>query len=632
MTESNNLVDLSSWPDLKTPKSKQIPYGYKEGGDPTSLVPDPDQVILIEQYLDKVVSGMSLRLAAQELSELNQRPITHVGLSKILERRRGSLRELRGKPKKKLTREERSEVLRRRKLSAERRRITLTKQRIQKLEGLEPETKQEIKLDSDVTLELEIPEEINQEEVIFKPNPGPQELFLSASEKEVLYGGAAGGGKSFAMIADPIRYFTNPNFRGLLLRRTNDELRELIWSTQKLYPQIFKKAKWSSQQSTWTFPSGATFWLSYLERDEDVLRYQGQSFTWIGIDELTQYATPHAWTYMSTRLRSTDPDLPTYMRATTNPGGPGHAWVKKMFIDPAPHGKPFYATDLDTGEILREPNTIDGRPNPKAGQPLKTRRFIPSSIFDNPYLRDTDYVQSLLAMPEHLRRQLLEGDWSISEGAAFPEFRISTHVVEPFDIPKTWTRFRSCDYGYGSHSAVHWYAMDPAYDTIYVYRELYVSKATGEELARLILDEEYKANERVSYGVLDSSVWHNRGFIGPSIAETMIANGCKWRPADRSAGSRVHGRIKLHQLLKERDLGDRKIPGIVFFDTCRQIIQDLQSIPTDPKGGDDIDVRYKNDHAYDSIRYGIMSRPRSSSIFDSFSEKTYKPHDPIFGY
>lgn len=620
------------------PANKQTPYGYMEGGDPTSLVPDPEQVILIEGIFDKISQGYSFRRAAEELSEINQRSITHTGLAKLYKKYRGDLKASRGQPqpkKKRLTHAERSEEIKKKKLQIERRRMTAMKKRI---ERMAQEENQRLEREAERVApkhfqEFEdIPDDVQEEEIIFKPNPGPQEEFLSSSEKEVLYGGAAGGGKSFAMIADPIRYFSNPNFRGLLLRRTNDELRELIWSTQKLYPQIFKKAKWSSQQSTWTFPSGATFWLSYLERDEDVLRYQGQSFTWIGIDELTQYATPHAWTYMSTRLRSTDPDLPTYMRATTNPGGPGHQWVKKMFIDPAPHGTPFYATDIDTGEILREPRMIDGKPNPKAGQPLKTRRFIPSSIFDNPYLRDTDYVQSLLSMPEHLRRQLLEGDWTISEGAAFPEFRESIHTIEPFDIPKTWIRFRACDYGYGSHSCVLWFAVDPAYDTLYVYRELYVSKATGEELARLVLNEEYNANERVSYGVLDSSVWHNRGFTGPSIAETMIAHGCKWRPSDRSQGSRIPGRVRLHELLKERDMGDRKIPGIIFFNTCRQTIADIPSIPTDPKGGDDIDIRFKNDHTYDALRYGIMSRPRSGSIFDSFGERQYKPHDPIFGY
>ena len=135
-----------------------------------------------------------------------------------------------------------------------------------------------------------------------------------------------------------MRYFSNPNFNGLILRRTNDELREIVWKTQELYPKAFKGARWAEKKSQWTFPSGAKLWLTYLERDQDVLRYQGQAFSYIAFDELTQYPTDFAWNYMRSRLRTTDPTLPIYMRATTNPGGIGHGWVKRTFIDPAPAG------------------------------------------------------------------------------------------------------------------------------------------------------------------------------------------------------------------------------------------------------------------------------------------------------
>lgn len=119
--------------------------------------------------------------------------------------------------------------------------------------------------------------------------------------------------------------------------------------------------------------------MSYLERDEDVMRYQGQAFTWIGFDELTQYSTPFAWTYLRSRLRTTDQTLPLSMRGTTNPGGPGHGWVKRMFVDPAPANTSFPALDIDTGEVLRYPPTHE-----KAGRPLFRRRFIPASLYDNP--------------------------------------------------------------------------------------------------------------------------------------------------------------------------------------------------------------------------------------------------------
>ena len=473
----------------------------------------------------------------------------------------------------------------------------------------------------------EIKEAEEKQKIIFQPNEGPQTDFLAAPEREVLYGGAAGGGKSYALLVDPLRYVSNPNFNGLLLRRRSDELRELVWKSQELYPKVFKSARWSERKSQWTFPSGARLWFTYLDREDDVLRYQGQAFTWIGFDELTQHPTPFAWDYMRSRLRTTDPNLPLCMRATTNPGGPGHGWVKQMFIDPAPSNKPFVPVDLETKEELRFP------PNhSRAGEPLFYRRFIPATLKDNPYLfEDGMYEANLLSMPEQQRRQLLEGDWTIADGAAFPEFKLPVHTCEPFDVPSTWRKFRSCDYGYSSYSAVHWFAIDPAFEVLYVYRELYVSKHTARDLARKILDLE--SGEDISYGVLDSSTWHTRGHTGPSIAEEMIAEGCRWRPSDRTGGSRVAGKNRLHELLKVDE--EAELPKLVFFNTCRQIIADLQVIPTDPKGTDDIDPRYASDHAYDSVRYGVMSRPKSKSIFDfgnDFNKTQWKPMDPVFGY
>lgn len=430
------------------------------------------------------------------------------------------------------------------------------------------------------------------------------------------------------MLADPMRYFHNPNFVGLLIRRTNDELKELIRESRKLYTKAFPGADFKVKESVWKFPSGAEFWMTYLDRDDDVYRYQGQSFCWIGVDELTQYATPFAWMYLKSRLRSTDPELKKSlcMRATTNPGGPGHQWVKRMFIDPEIPNKPFWATDIETNEPLVYP-----KGHALEGKPLFYRRFIPARLKDNPYLaEDGRYERSLLGLPEDQRRKLLDGDWSVTEGAAFPDFNQSVHVIEPFDIPWNWTKFRGADYGYSSHSAVLWFAIDPAYETLIVYRELYVTKHTGEALADAILDKEI--DEQINYGVLDSSVWHQRGHFGPSIAEEMIARGCRWRPADRTAGSRIAGKNRLHELLKVDEYTER--PGILIFNTCRQLIADLPSIPSDPNGGEDIDVRYRSDHTYDALRYGIMSRPKSKSLMDWGTKpmNTYKPADPIFGY
>lgn len=480
-----------------------------------------------------------------------------------------------------------------------------------------------VKLIESASDELAVEEAHN---VIFKPNPGPQTEFLAASEREVLYGGSAGGGKSYAMLADPLRYMGHSAFSGLLLRHTTEELRELIFKSQEMYPKIWPGIKWSERKMQWTAPSGARLWMSYLDRDEDVLRYQGLAFSWIGFDELTQWSTPYAWNYMRSRLRSTAPDLPIFMRATTNPGGRGHHWVKKMFIDPAPAGITFDATDIETGEVLKYPIG-----HSKAGKSLFKRRFIPARLSDNPYLAEQgDYEAMLLSLPEQQRRQLLDGDWDIKEGAAFTEFERTKHVIEPFKIPSNWVKFRAADYGYGSHSAVLWFAVTPS-EQLVVYRELYVSKVLATDLADMILKLEAE-DGNIKYGVLDSSLWHKRGDTGPSLAEQMVARGCRWRPSDRSKGSRVAGKNEIHRRLQVDEFTDE--PRLVFFNNCVNTIAQLPALPIDKRNPEDIDTA-SEDHLYDALRYGIMSRPRFS-IFDYDSRGVpsngMRMADSVFGY
>ena len=616
------------WPNKSRPnKTARVAFGYMPSEeDPLVLVADPTVTPLLEQAFAYLDEGNSLRKTAEWLIDKSGRKISHQGLSKIWkEKRQGSDATDRvkalaktNKKRKPKTKAEKQEAEIRKKIAGAKRSLTVAEKKIKKVSP-EPQTE-------NFSASLDFDASPIEREVVFKPNEGPQTDFLAASEREVLYGGAAGGGKTLALIADPMRYFHNGNFNGLLLRRTNDELREIIFKTQEMYPKAFPGSKWQERKSQWVFPSGARLWLTYLDRDEDVLRYQGQAFSYVAFDELTQHPTDFAFSYMRSRLRTTDPSLPLCMRATTNPGGPGHQWVKQMFIDPAPPNSQFAATDLETGDPLVYPESSD-----KAGQPLFYRRFIPASLYDNPYLSsDGAYEANLLSLPEMQRRQLLEGDWGIADGAAFPEFRQGIHVTEPFSIPHDWRRFRSCDYGYSSFSAVHWYAVDPSFETLIVYRELYVTKHTGKALAKAVLDAE--RGERIDYGVLDSSCWHVRGQLGPSIAEEMIRLGCRWRPSDRSAGSRVAGKNRLHELLKVDEEVEK--PGIVFFNNCRQIIADLPVIPSCPKGSDDIDARYKSDHAFDSIRYGIQSRYRGFSPWDAMSEEraSYTPSDATFGY
>ena len=462
------------------------------------------------------------------------------------------------------------------------------------------------------TLSPNIKEHV-KENIIFEPNKGPQMQFLAASEREVFYGGARGGGKSYAMLIDPLRYCDKRHHRALLIRRSMPELRDMINHSQRLYSQAFPNAKWREQEKEWRFPSGARIEFGYAENLTDVLRYQGQSYTWIGIDELPQYPTPEIYNFLRSSLRSVDPDIPVYMRATGNPGNVGSLWVKEMFVDPSEPNKAF---DVHI-------NTIAGRKS-------ITRRFIPAKLQDNPYLMQTDdYMIMLSSLPEVQRKQFLEGDWSAFENSAFPEFDMSVHVVQPFDIPSNWLRFRTCDWGYSSAACVLWIAVD--FDNnFWVYREHYTQRVTADVFARQVMEKEH--NEYIRYGILDSSTWAKRGDAGPSIAETMIREGCKWRPSDRSPRSRVAGKLELHRLLtKDPDTGQ---PKLKVFSNCINLARTMPMLPVDKNNPEDVDT-HAEDHAYDALRYGVMSRTVHPKSYDAnrYTEKeTFKPADRVFGY
>src|SRR5210317_1383525 len=460
-----------------------------------------------------------------------------------------------------------------------------------------------------------IQEHVKSQEVIFKPNGGPQTEFLAASEREVFYGGARGGGKSYAMLVDPLRYCHKQKHRALLIRRTMPELRDLINHSQQLYPKAYPGAKWREQEKEWKFPSGARIEFGYAENLTDVLRYQGQSYTWIGIDELPQYPNEDIYNFLRSSLRSVDPEIPVYMRATGNPGNVGSMWVKEMFVDPAPANTKF--------EIeIKTP----------VGVKKITRRYIPAKLQDNPYLMQTDdYYAMLASLPEVQRKQFLEGNWEAFEDSSFPEFNKHLHVVKPFDIPRNWLRFRAADWGYSSPACCLWFAID--FDNnLFIYRELYTQKITADIFARKVLEAEQ--GEHIRYGVLDSSTWARRGDIGPSIAETMIQEGCRWRPSDRSPRSRVAGKLELHKRLRPDE--ETGYPSLFIFDNCINLIRTLPMLPVDKNNSEDVDT-HAEDHAYDALRYGCMSRPIHpvSKKFQDFGvgqTRDFKPADKVFGY
>jgi phage terminase large subunit len=315
--------------------------------------------------------------------------------------------------------------------------------------------------------------------------------------------------------------------------------------------------------------------------------------------------TEFAWNYLASRLRTTDSEIQTYMRCTANPGGAGATWVKKRYIDPAPSYESFIGADG------------------------LTRKFIPARLQDNPFLAtDGRYEQMLKALPPTQRQQLLDGNWDVSEGAAFTEFVPQLHVITPFEIPVHWERIKGIDYGYASESACIWGAVDPSDGTLIIYRELYRKGLLGTDLADLITNMELADPFSVP-GVLDTACWSRTGTTGPTIGETLIRAGHKLRRADKN---RIQGKIQIHEYLKVMQSGR---PRIQIFNTCPNLIRELQSIPLDKKNPEDVDT-HAPDHAYDALRYLIMSRPRINDTLSQMRqfhrESTFTPVDSTFGY
>ena len=504
---------------------------------------------------------------------------------------------------KKIIREKEKKIERTRsKLNSYRKSLSNSKETLNKLDN--KNTSKIITEDNIETLPTQLQKEV-EENIIFQPNEGPQTEFLAAAEKDVLYGGAAGGGKSYAMLVDPLRYCHRSAHRALILRRSMPELRELIDKSRELYPRAFPGCKFREVEKLWNFPSGAKIEFGFLERDADVYRYQGQAYSWIGFDEITHLPTEFGWNYLASRLRTTDPDITPYLRCTANPGGVGAHWVKKRYVDPFEPNESFKGDDG------------------------LTRKFIPARLDDNPYLaKDGRYEEMLRALPPVQRRQLLEGNWDITEGAAFTEFDSEVHIIAPFQIPIGWERVKGIDYGYASESACIWATVDPSDGTLIVYRELYRKGLTGVDLGEMIAQMELEDPFSVQ-GVLDTAAWARTGTTGPTVGESLQKAGHKLRRADKN---RIQGKIQLHEYLKVQQSGR---PRLQIFNTCPNLIRELQSIPLDKSNPEDVDT-HAPDHAYDALRYLIMSRPKINDPLSQMRylrmEQAYTPADKEFGY
>ncbi len=609
---------------MKLPKTKPrkqgvAPFAYTADVENKLFVRDEPKYKVLKDVVEGIVSGKYKSIREGRLFvQTKGYSISVEGLSKYVKQER----EDQGKdPKYRYSRVQKAKIASRRSVKSKQNRVEDLDKKLKAAKAsLTQQTKVQSKLDEPldtstdtgkVLIEDELDvltpntQEIVASKVIFRPNEGPQTDFLAAPETDVLYGGAAGGGKSYAMLVDPLRFAHRAAHRALILRRSMPELRELIDKSRELYPQAFPGCKFREVEKIWTFPSGAKLEFGFLERDADVYRYQGQAYSWIGFDEITHLNTEFSWNYLASRLRTTDPEITPYMRCTANPGGAGATWVKKRYVNPSEPNESF------TGK--------DGL----------TRKFIPARLEDNPYLAtDGRYEQMLKALPEVQRRQLLEGNWDITEGAAFTEFDVMVHVVTPFEIPIGWERLKGIDYGYASESSCIWGCVDPSDGTLIIYRELYRKGLTGEMLAQMITNMELEDPYSVQ-GVLDTAAWNRTGTTGPTVGETLQRAGHKLRRADKN---RIQGKIQIHEYLRVQPSGR---PKIQIFNSCPNLIRELQSIPLDKSNPEDVDT-HAPDHAYDALRYLIMSRPKVNDIFSQFRnmrmEQAYTPVDAEFGY
>lgn len=412
-----------------------------------------------------------------------------------------------------------------------------------------------------------------------------QKLFHSCPADFVLYGGAAGGGKSEALLWEGfVQMIEVPGNRGLILRRTFPELnRSLIQRSLQKFPRSV--AKYVASEKAWYFVNGSILEFGYCERENDVYQYQSAEYGFIGFDELTHF-TYAQWDYLvNSRLRSVMPGSWARVRAASNPGNVGHAWVKALFIDD------------------HEPDTV--------WEDLLGLKyaFIPAKVTDNPYIikYDPQYLQRLDRLDEKWRAALRDGNWDVFAGQFFDTWKPETHVLkEHMEPPKHWPKFHALDWGYSKPYSVGWYAVTPA-GALYRYRELYGyggtpntgSREHAEEVARKVAEIEREAGEVNLLGPADNQIWSGGQDTGVTIAETFRNYGVQFIPADKN---RPNGWEQCRQRL---GVDPKHGPRFFVSPHCKHFIRTIPSLVHSESKPEDLDSDGE-DHPADEWRYACM--------------------------
>lgn len=421
-----------------------------------------------------------------------------------------------------------------------------------------------------------------------------QEEFYKCRAKYNAYGGARGGGKTHAVrIKAVMGAATYPGIRILIVRRTYPELQaNHIEPMLKLVPSGLASYRGDLRQMY--FINGSIIKFGHFQSyNQAMTEYQGQEYDWIFIDEATQF-TEEEFRLLGGCLRGVN-EFPKQFFLTCNPGGVGHRWVKRLFIDRE------YNQDSDNPEENENPDDY---------------HFIQATVDDNEALMNSEggeaYKKMLSSLPENIRQAHRYGDWDVLSGNYFPEFSVGRHVVQPFSIPKHWTRYRAFDYGLDM-LAVLWVAVDEK-GRAYVYRELRQSNQNVSEASRLILENTGR-DERISVTFAPPDMWNRQKDSGKSMAELYMTSGV---PIVKANNNRVQGWLQVKEFLMDGADGQ---PGLVVFSTCKGLISDMQAIQADETNPNDC-AKQPHDitHGPDSLRYFCISRTLPGEM----------PVDPVY--
>ncbi len=406
-----------------------------------------------------------------------------------------------------------------------------------------------------------------------------QRLFYLSKTLYTAYGGARGGGKSHAVRVKALGgALKNPGIRILIVRRTYPELQNsIIEPLLKLAPN--ELCSYSGTFHTLSFMNGSTIRFGHFYGGTARTEYQGQEYDWIFIDEATQFSYDEFRT-LGACLRGTSAVHKRFY-LTCNPGGVGHVWVKRLFID-----REFY---FDENEPERSENPDD-------------YSFIFATVEDNEAVLkgSPQYLQMLSSLPESIRRAHRYGDWNALAGQYFSEFKPETHCVVPFRIPKGWARYRAFDYGLDMFACL-WIAVDFE-GRSYVYREARVPGLIVSEAARLMRDMTPE-NEKILYTIAPPDMWSTQRDTGLTIADIFTRQGIG---LVRAGSSRVQGWMSVkEQLLKEGE----GAPMLLVFSDCRGLISDMMSLQHSEENPSDAATEpHDVTHAPDALRYYCRSR------------------------